>query len=125
MVISARPLGVPSGEVVVVGGTEEWPDPVESVRALSDRGLLDVLLEGGPELAGSWWRAGVVDRGVIYVGRQVAGGRGMAPIAGDFATMAQSRAVNINDVRMVGPDIRIEFLPLEGGVPPQAGIGDS
>ena len=124
IVISARPLGVPSGEVVVVESKDEWPDPVESVRALSDRGLLDVLLEGGPQLAGSWWRAGVVGRGVIYVGSQVAGGRGMAPIEGDFATMAQSRAVNIEDVRMVGPDIRIDFLPPEGGVPPQAGRGD-
>jgi diaminohydroxyphosphoribosylaminopyrimidine deaminase / 5-amino-6-(5-phosphoribosylamino)uracil reductase len=117
IVISARPLGVPSGEVVVVGGEDEWPDPVESVRALSDRGLLDVLLEGGPQLAGSWWRAGVVGRGVIYVGPQMAGGRGMAPIEGDFATMAQSIAVNIEEVRMVGPDIRIEFLPSEGGEP--------
>jgi diaminohydroxyphosphoribosylaminopyrimidine deaminase / 5-amino-6-(5-phosphoribosylamino)uracil reductase len=109
IVISARPLGVPAGDVVVVGGEEEWPDPVESARALSDRGLLDVLLEGGPQLAGAWWRAGVISRGVIYVGAQVAGGRGMAPIEGDFATMAQSRGVNIKDVRMVGPDIRIEF----------------
>jgi diaminohydroxyphosphoribosylaminopyrimidine deaminase / 5-amino-6-(5-phosphoribosylamino)uracil reductase len=125
IVISVRPLGVPTGEVVVVGGKDEWPDPVESVRALSDRGLLDVLLEGGPQLAGSWWRAGVVGRGVTYIGPKVAGGRGMAPIEGDFATMALSRAVNIKDVRMVGPDIRIDFLPLEEGVPPQAGRGDS
>ncbi|MGH8947533.1 MAG: bifunctional diaminohydroxyphosphoribosylaminopyrimidine deaminase/5-amino-6-(5-phosphoribosylamino)uracil reductase RibD, partial [Acidimicrobiia bacterium] len=28
IVISARQLGVPSGEVVVVGGMGEWPDPV-------------------------------------------------------------------------------------------------
>ncbi len=125
LVISARPLGVPSGEVVVVGGDDEWPDPVKSAQALADRGLLDLLLEGGPQLTGAWWRAGVVSRGVIYVGPRMAGGRGMAPIEGDFATMAQSSAVNINDVRMVGPDIRIEFLPLEGGVPPQAGRGAS
>ena len=124
IVLSARPLGVPSGEVIVVESKDEWPDPVESVRALSDRGLLDVLLEGGPQLAGSWWGAGVVGRGVIYVGPQVAGGRGIAPIEGDFATMAQLRAVNIEDVRMVGPDIRIDFLPPEGGVPPQAGRGE-
>ena len=109
LVISARPLGVPSGEVVVVGGEDEWPDPVKSAQALADRGLLDVLLEGGPLLTGAWWRAGVVSRGVIYVGARMAGGRGMAPIEGDFATMAQSSAVNIKDVRMVGPDIRIEF----------------
>ena len=113
VVISSRPLGVPSGEVVVVASKDEWPDPVESVRALSDRGLLDVLLEGGPQLAGSWWEAGVVGQGVIYVGSQVAGGRGMAPIEGDFATMAQSRPVNIRDVHMVGADIRIDFLPLK------------
>ena len=109
LVISARPLGVPSGEVVVVDGDDEWPNPVKAAQALADRGLLDVLLEGGPQLTGAWWRAGVVSRGVIYVGPRMAGGRGMAPIEGDFATMAQSSAVNINDVRMVGPDIRIEF----------------
>lgn len=109
LVISSRSLGVPSGEVVVVGGDEDWPDPEESARALSERGLLDVLLEGGPQLAGAWWKSGVVGRGVIYVGSLVAGGRGFGPIEGDFATMAQSRPVNISEVRMVGPDIRIEF----------------
>ena len=123
--ISSRPLGVPSGELVVVGGDDDWPDPVGAARALADRGLFDVLLEGGPQLAGAWWKAGVVSRGIIYVGSMVAGGRGLAPIEGDFATMAQSRHVNIRDIRMVGPDIRIEFLPLEGGVPPKAGRGAS
>ncbi len=107
LVISSRPLGVPSGELVVVGGEDDWPDPVGAARAMADRGLLDVLLEGGPQLAGAWWKAGVVGRGIIYVGPMVAGGRGLAPIEGDFATMAQSRHVNIRDVRMVGPDIRI------------------
>ncbi len=125
LVISSRPLGVPSGELVVVGGDDDWPDPVGAARALADRGLFDVLLEGGPQLAGAWWKAGVVSRGIIYVGSMVAGGRGLAPIEGDFATMAQSRHVNIRDIRMVGPDIRIEFLPLEGGVPPKAGRGAS
>jgi diaminohydroxyphosphoribosylaminopyrimidine deaminase/5-amino-6-(5-phosphoribosylamino)uracil reductase len=114
LIISSRPQGVPSGEVVVVGGDDEWPDPEASARALSDRGLLDILLEGGSRLAGAWWRAGVVDRAVVYVGPLVAGGRGLPPIEGDFATMAQSRPVNITDVRMVGPDIRIEFFPRRG-----------
>ena len=59
----------------------------------------------------------MIGRGVIYVGSQVAGGRGMAPIEADFATMAQSRDVNIKGVRMVGPDIRIEFFAPVGGVP--------
>jgi len=67
------------------------------------------MLEGGPTLAGSWWRSGIIGRGVIYVGGRVGGGQGVPPLGGDFATMAQSKTVNIRDVRMVGPDIRIEF----------------
>jgi diaminohydroxyphosphoribosylaminopyrimidine deaminase/5-amino-6-(5-phosphoribosylamino)uracil reductase len=109
IVIATRKLEVPSGEVVVVDGEHDRPDPKAAARALAERGLLDVLLEGGPHLAGSWWRAGVVDRGVLYVGAKVGGGRGLAVLEGDFATMAESRSVNITDVQMVGPDIRIEF----------------
>jgi diaminohydroxyphosphoribosylaminopyrimidine deaminase/5-amino-6-(5-phosphoribosylamino)uracil reductase len=108
-VISTRPIGVPSGEVVIVGGEDDWPDPEASARALAERGLLDVLLEGGPTLAGAWWRTGIVGRGVIYVAARVGGGQGIGPLGGDFATVAQSRPVNIRDVHMVGPDIRIEF----------------
>jgi len=109
LVLSSHPVGVPSGEVIVVGGEDDWPDPEPAARALAERGLLDILLEGGPTLAGSWWRSGMVGRAVIYVGARVGGGTGIAPLGGDFATMAQSRPVNIRDVRMVGPDIRIEM----------------
>ena len=109
LVLSSHPVGVPSGEVIVVGGEDDWPDPEPAARALAERGLLDILLEGGPTLAGSWWRSGMVGRAVIYVGARVGGGTGIAALGGDFATMAQSRPVNIRDVRMVGPDIRIEM----------------
>jgi diaminohydroxyphosphoribosylaminopyrimidine deaminase/5-amino-6-(5-phosphoribosylamino)uracil reductase len=117
IVIVTRQLEVPSGEVVVVDGEADRPDPEAAARALAERGLLEILLEGGPHLAGSWWKAGLVDRGVLYVGARVGGGRGLAPLEGDFATMAESRSVNITDVRMVGPDIRVEFLPEQGGFP--------
>jgi diaminohydroxyphosphoribosylaminopyrimidine deaminase/5-amino-6-(5-phosphoribosylamino)uracil reductase len=109
VVISTSPIDIPSGDLVLVGGAGEWPDPETSALALAGRGLFDVLVEGGPRLAGSWWRAGLVSRGVIYVAGRVGGGGGLAPLGGDFATMAQSRAVAIRDVRMVGPDVRIEF----------------
>jgi diaminohydroxyphosphoribosylaminopyrimidine deaminase/5-amino-6-(5-phosphoribosylamino)uracil reductase len=111
IVISTRPLAVPSGEVVVVPGDDDQPEPEATAIALAERGLLEVLLEGGPRLAGEWWGAGLVRRGVLYVGAKVGGGRGLPPLWGDFATMAESRPVNITEVRMVGPDIRIDFDP--------------
>ena len=126
LVVSTGPLDVPSGEVIVVDGEGDRPDPRAAAQALAERGLLEVLLEGGPHVAGAWWRAGVIDRGVFYVGALMGGGRGLAPLEGDFATMAESRPVNITDVRMVGPDMRIEFLPVSppaGGSTGEAGEG--
>jgi diaminohydroxyphosphoribosylaminopyrimidine deaminase/5-amino-6-(5-phosphoribosylamino)uracil reductase len=95
--------------LIVSPGEDGWPDPEASVRALADSGLYDLLLEGGPSLAGSWWRAGVVARGVVYIGARIGGGQGLSPLGGEFATMAQSRDVTIEEVRRVGPDVRIEF----------------
>jgi diaminohydroxyphosphoribosylaminopyrimidine deaminase/5-amino-6-(5-phosphoribosylamino)uracil reductase len=135
LVIATRDVEVPSGEVVVVDGVGDLPDPKGAATAIAERGFLDVLLEGGPQLAGAWWRAGVISRGVLYVGAIVGGGQGLSPLTGDFATMAESRPVNISEIRMIGPDVRIDFLPMEsgsgaslppeGGVPPQAGRGAS
>lgn len=109
LVISTRPRDVPSGEVVVVDGEDERPDPIETASVLADRGLLDVLLEGGSGLAGAWWRAGVVTRGVLYLAAKMGGGTGIGPLGGEFSSLAEAREVGIREVRRIGSDLRIEF----------------
>ena len=47
-------------------------DPHEVIKALSDR--TDVLVEGGPTLAGAFLRAGVIDRVLAYVAPIMLGG---------------------------------------------------
>jgi diaminohydroxyphosphoribosylaminopyrimidine deaminase/5-amino-6-(5-phosphoribosylamino)uracil reductase len=123
LVVATSHIDLPSGELIVVSGEQDRPDPRATARALADRGLLDILLEGGPNLAAAWWKAGLVGRGVLFVGAVIGGGRGLAPLEGDFATMAESRPVNITEVRMVGPDIRIEFSASARGSTGEAGEG--
>ena len=53
-----------AGEVVVVPGPG-GVDLASGLAALGERGVLDVLVEGGPTLAGALRRAGLVDRGVF------------------------------------------------------------
>lgn len=48
-------------------------DPAEVLKAVSDR--TDVLLEGGPTLAGAFLRAGAVDRILAYVAPTLLGDR--------------------------------------------------
>ena len=108
VVVSTSALSLPAGELLEVPG-HELPDPIETCRALAGMGLLDLLLEGGPTLAGAWWRAGVVTSGLVYVGARVAGGSGQSPLAGIFSTIGEADEVEFGPARNVGTDVLIEF----------------
>lgn len=108
LVVATSVLSIPAGELLEVPG-DELPDPSETCRALAGIGLLDLLLEGGPTLAGAWWRAGVVSAGLVYVGARVAGGSGRSPLAGIFSTIGDVDEVEFGPVRNVGIDVLIEF----------------
>lgn len=107
-VISTRERRLPSGRLLLVDG-EGWPDPTLTCRALADEGLLAVLLEGGPGLAGAWWRAGVVGRGVVYVGSRLGGGDGIQPLTGTFSSITDATEVRVTAMREIGGDLRIDF----------------
>lgn len=109
IIVSTGPLDVRSGEVIEVKSQGEHPDPVETCRALAAKGLLHLLLEGGPTIARAWWRAGVVTDGVVYVGAKIGGGTGKAPMSGVFGTIAEATDVEFEDVRSVGSDAAITF----------------
>lgn len=100
---------VPGWETLVVPGPGGRPDLAEALSALGDHGLLDLLVEGGATLAGSLWRAGLVDRGFVYVGARVGGGRGRPAMEGPFATIEGASTVQITESRTIGPDVRIAF----------------
>ncbi|WP_162563346.1 RibD family protein, partial [Mycolicibacterium mucogenicum] len=69
-------------------------DPLEVLQALADR--TDVILEGGPTLAGAFVRAGLVDRILAYLAPTLLGG----PITARF-----------DGVVTVGADVRLSLVP--------------
>jgi diaminohydroxyphosphoribosylaminopyrimidine deaminase / 5-amino-6-(5-phosphoribosylamino)uracil reductase len=52
------------------------------LKALSERGVRAILLEGGPTLAGSFLAAGLIDRVVAYIAPVLIGGGGKPALAG-------------------------------------------
>lgn len=84
-------------------------DPDEVVRSLSDR--TDVLVEGGPTLAGAFLRAGVIDRILAYVAPILLGG----PIAAvdDVGVPSIARALRwrYDGVEPLGPDVLLSLVP--------------
>jgi len=75
---------------------------------LGSLGILTVLIEGGPRLAGSALRAGLVNRLVLYYGPKLGVGTGTPGIAGTFRTISEARPVTIESVAVLGDDLKIE-----------------
>jgi diaminohydroxyphosphoribosylaminopyrimidine deaminase/5-amino-6-(5-phosphoribosylamino)uracil reductase len=85
-------------------------------KALGERGVLELLVEGGPRLHASFWEAGLADRLVWYLAPLVIGGDGapgLLPAAG-ARTLAAARVVRVETVDQLGSDLRIVGYPQEG-----------
>lgn len=84
-------------------------------KSLGERGILELLIEGGPRLQASLWEAGLADRLVWYLAPLVIGGAGapgLLPAAG-ARTLTAARAIRIDSVDRLGPDLRIVGHPQE------------
>ncbi|MBT8203230.1 MAG: bifunctional diaminohydroxyphosphoribosylaminopyrimidine deaminase/5-amino-6-(5-phosphoribosylamino)uracil reductase RibD [Acidimicrobiia bacterium] len=95
-------------EVVVIESGDHV-DLQEALFELGSRGIVDLLVEGGPILADSLLEARLIDRCIFYLGAKLAAGSGEPPFHGAFRTITDAIDVHVEDVRTVGPDVRIEF----------------
>jgi diaminohydroxyphosphoribosylaminopyrimidine deaminase/5-amino-6-(5-phosphoribosylamino)uracil reductase len=87
-------------------------DPKQALAVLQRRGAHGVLLEGGPLLARSFLRAGLVDRIVWYVAPALLGsGREAVPSLG-ITTIGDAARFVVTGVRQVGDDVRIDVEPV-------------
>jgi diaminohydroxyphosphoribosylaminopyrimidine deaminase / 5-amino-6-(5-phosphoribosylamino)uracil reductase len=84
-------------------------DPAEVLKALSDR--TDVLLEGGPTLAGAFLRAGAIDRILAYVAPILLGGPIVAVEDVGVPSIARALRWRYDGIERVGPDLLLSLVP--------------
>lgn len=84
-------------------------DPHEVIRALSDR--TDVVIEGGPTLAGAFLRAGVIDRILAYVAPILLGGPITAVDDVGVPSIARALRWRYDSVEPLGPDVLLSLIP--------------
>lgn len=89
-------------------------DPEEVLRALADR--TDVLLEGGPTLAGAFLRAGLVHRILAYVAPILLGGPITAVDDVGAASIGDALRWHYDGVEQIGPDLLLSMVPGDGRV---------
>ncbi len=120
--LTARLEGARNPLRVILGdppaGARARPDlihkgPLEPLLLeLGRRGVLQLLVEGGAEVAGSFHRAGLVDQYVLYFAPAFMGGDDGVPLfSGSGApSMAAVWRGRISAVRRFGPDLRVDVL---------------
>ncbi|MGO9384695.1 MAG: bifunctional diaminohydroxyphosphoribosylaminopyrimidine deaminase/5-amino-6-(5-phosphoribosylamino)uracil reductase RibD [Mycobacterium sp.] len=84
-------------------------DPMEVIKALSDR--TDVLLEGGPTLAGAFLRAGAVNRILAYIAPMLLGGPITAVDDVGVPTIARASRWRFDGIDRAGPDLVLSLVP--------------
>ncbi|MBM3473569.1 MAG: bifunctional diaminohydroxyphosphoribosylaminopyrimidine deaminase/5-amino-6-(5-phosphoribosylamino)uracil reductase RibD [Armatimonadetes bacterium] len=106
-------LRAAGAEVVTLPAREGRVDLAALWRMLGERGLLSVLIEGGPELAAGAMEAGVVDKLLLFVAPSIIGGNEAPPVLGGRSVerLADARRLDIRRVRRFGPDLLIEACP--------------
>ncbi len=88
------------------------------LRELGRRGVLTVLLEGGPTLHASALQEKIVDRFLIFLAPKIIGGEKAPGMIGGTGAhrMRDARPLKILSIRRLGSDLLIEGEPLHSGV---------
>ena len=84
-------------------------DPHEVIKALSDR--TDVLIEGGPTLAGAFLRAGVINRILAYIAPILLGGPITAIDDVGVLSIAHAQRWQFDGIEPIGPDVLLSLIP--------------
>jgi diaminohydroxyphosphoribosylaminopyrimidine deaminase / 5-amino-6-(5-phosphoribosylamino)uracil reductase len=95
-------------EVMTLADAHGKVDLLAVMGNLAVRGVNELLVESGRTLNGALLKAGLVDELVLYLAPQLLGdaARGLADL-GEFTQLQQRVALQWNDVRQVGGDLRI------------------
>jgi diaminohydroxyphosphoribosylaminopyrimidine deaminase/5-amino-6-(5-phosphoribosylamino)uracil reductase len=94
-------------EVLAYDGAGELPDLRFLLDELGKRGVQQVLVEGGPHVAASFLREGLVDEMCVYVAPKVLGAGGTASISGPMAVLEHVVGLHRVQIKALGDDVRI------------------
>ena len=107
VVLGRAPEGAKVHPCLELGG-----DLGDVLDTLGGKGVLQLLVEGGPTVAGALHRQGLVDRYVLYLAPALLGGEDARPVlAGPAAaTIADAWRGRIESIARLGADLRIELV---------------
>ncbi len=111
LIYTPVPVERPVGTVLLESAA--WLDLEAVAKDLGQRGLLEILVDGGPTVAAAVVAAGLADHFTFYFGATLGVGVGRSMFDGVFATLGSSLPIELLDISKIGPDVRIDAAPLQ------------
>ncbi|MEN8652772.1 bifunctional diaminohydroxyphosphoribosylaminopyrimidine deaminase/5-amino-6-(5-phosphoribosylamino)uracil reductase RibD [Streptomyces sp. 21So2-11] len=102
---------LPDTEVLRLPRTATGLDIPALLAALHARGVVSVLLEGGPTLAGAFVAAGAVDTVTGYIAPVLLGAGPAALGDAGITTLTEALRLDVTETVRIGPDLRITATP--------------
>ena len=81
------------------------------LRQLAVKGINEVLVEAGAQLAGSFLSADLCDELVVYMAPKLMGSKARPLAHIELEKMAESKLLTLRDMRQIGSDIRLIYYP--------------
>ena len=81
-------------------------DLVENLASLD---INNLLVEAGPELAGAFLQAGLIDELIVYMAPKLMGSEANALFNFPLASMDKTPQLNLKDLTQVGDDLRLTY----------------
>jgi diaminohydroxyphosphoribosylaminopyrimidine deaminase/5-amino-6-(5-phosphoribosylamino)uracil reductase len=120
-VVLDRRHRTPQGARVFDGAAEtlalDTAVPRFALKALFDRGVRHVLLEGGPTLAGAFMEARCVDEVIAYLAPTLLGSGPSALGDAGIGTLDEAVTLDVDTVTRLGPDVKIVARPVWSAQP--------
>lgn len=106
IVIGSRPITklMPQGNLAELGFLQ-FPDIQSMLSESESLGLRDVLVEGGPRLAGSFLQARVVDALRVYIAPKLFGAGTPSTLGAGVSTLADAHEFELQSTTVLGEDI--------------------
>lgn len=86
-------------------------DLVEAMEQLADRGINEVLVECGAELAAGFLLEGLVDEVIVYVAPKLMGAFARPLFNLPLTEMSECIDLELKSVRQIGSDLRLQYCP--------------
>ncbi|WP_397451165.1 bifunctional diaminohydroxyphosphoribosylaminopyrimidine deaminase/5-amino-6-(5-phosphoribosylamino)uracil reductase RibD [Pseudomonas sp. NA-150] len=99
-------------DLLALANSEGRVDLRKLMHELAARGVNDVLVEAGPQLAGAFTRYGLVDEFQIFVASKFLGSSARPLLDLPLAQMSDAVELKITEMRAVGDDWRVIAVPV-------------